>query len=168
MTWRCRRSQPRGHQVTIAGRQVDLAQFGIESLNDGVDPLLGNDVKRAQLAVDKLQAAVSDAQIIAPIDGQVQLAFILYEGTAVDAFKIVATVSDLSALEAGAGTINVSLDQVSLSMPATVSLISRPGVEIDGPRAATAVDQGMLGSDRTKTCVYALDTGCKRSQLCLG
>ena len=66
-----------GHQVTIAERQVDLAQIGLDGLNAGVDPLLVNDVQRAQLAVDKLKAAVSDAQIVAPIDGQVQLAFIL-------------------------------------------------------------------------------------------
>jgi len=146
-----------GHHVTIAGRQVDLAQIGLESLNEGVDPLLGNDVKRAQLAADNLQAAVSDAQIIAPIDGQVQLAFILYEGTAVDAFKYVATVSDLSALEASAETINVPLDQVSLSMPATVSLISRPGVEING-RVRQLPSTGMLGGDQNRELRIALDT----------
>jgi multidrug efflux pump subunit AcrA (membrane-fusion protein) len=146
-----------GHQATIAGHQVNLAQIGLESLNAGVDPLLGNDVKRAQLAVDKLRAAVTDAQIVAPIDGQVQLAFILYEGTAVDAFKYVATVSDLSALEASAETINASLDQVSLSMPATISLISRPGVEING-RVRQLPSTGMLGSDQNRDLRIALDT----------
>ena len=145
------------HQAKIAERQVDLAQISLDSLSGGVDPLLVNDVQRAQLAMDKLKAAVSDAQIVAPIDGQVQLAFILYEGTAVDAFKYVATVSDLTALEASAETISVPLDQVSLSMPATVSLISRPGVAISG-RVRQLPSTGMLGGDQNRDLRIALDT----------
>jgi multidrug efflux pump subunit AcrA (membrane-fusion protein) len=148
-----------GHQVSIAVRQMDLAQIGLESLKAGVDPLLDNDVKRAQLAVDKLQAAISDAQIVAPIDGQVQLAFILSEGAAVDAFKYVATVSDLTALEAHAETVNVALDQVSVGMPALVALIARPGVEINGRVRQMPATGTLAAGGQNNDLRIALDAG---------
>jgi HlyD family secretion protein len=147
------------HQVRISERQVDLAQIALESLNSGVDPLLVNDVKRAELAVERLQAAVSDAQITAPIDGQAQLAFILTEGAAVDAFKYVATVSDLSALEARADTSNVDLDQVNVNMPVTVSLLSRPGVELKGYVRRMPVTGVLAGGQPDKGLRIALDPG---------
>ncbi|MCX6028398.1 MAG: hypothetical protein NT169_03720 [Chloroflexi bacterium] len=121
-----------GHQITIAERQVDLAQLTLDSLSGGVDPLLVNDVSKAQLAVTKLEAAVSDAQIVAPFNGQVQVAFILSEGTAIDAFRPVATVSDLSVLEVRVDTLSVGSDDLSVDMPATVSFVGRPGVEMKG------------------------------------
>jgi len=120
------------HQVAIARRQVDLAQIALDSLKQGVDPLLENDVKRAQFAVDKLLAAVADNQIVAPFDGQAEIAFILSPGAAVDAYKYVATVADPSGLEVSSDTGNTNLDQIREGMPAIVSLLSAPGVDVPG------------------------------------
>lgn len=131
------------HRVTIAQREVDLAQIGLDSLRGGVDPLLVNDVQQAQAAVARLKAAVTAAQLVAPIDGVVQLAFIVSEGAAVDAFQYVASVADLTALEGWGESASVNLDQVSVDMPATVALISRPGVEING-RVRQLPATGML------------------------
>ena len=157
MTWRCRRSRRTATRSPSSGARWTWRRSGLKASNAGVDPLLGNDVKRAQLAVDKLQAAVSDAQIVAPMDGEVQLAFILSEGAAVDAFKYIATVSDLTALEAHAETANVDLDQVSVDMPVVVALIARPGVEVNG-RVRQLPATGMLtGSDQNRDLRIALD-----------
>jgi multidrug efflux pump subunit AcrA (membrane-fusion protein) len=140
------------HQVAIARRQVDLAQIALDSLKQGVDPLLENDVERAQFAVDKLVAAVADNQIIAPFDGQTEIAFILSPGAAVDAYKYVATVSDPSALEVSSDAGNTNLDQVKEGMPAIISLLSAPGVDVPGhirqmppvgAMAATTPDKSM-------------------------
>ncbi|HUW10705.1 MAG TPA: HlyD family efflux transporter periplasmic adaptor subunit [Anaerolineae bacterium] len=120
------------HQIVIAERQVDLAQIALDECSGGVDPLLVHGVKGAQLAVDKLQSAIGDAQIVAPFDGRVQVAFMLTEGAAVDAFFYVATVSDPTELEVSVETVNVSLNELSQGMPATVSLLNRPGVELQG------------------------------------
>jgi hypothetical protein len=109
--------------------------------------------------VDKLKSAVTDAQIVAPIDGQVQLAFILYEGTAVDAFKYVATVSDLTALEAHAETVNAALDQVSVGMPAVVALIARPGVEINGRVRQMPATGTLAAGGQNNDLRIALDAG---------
>jgi multidrug efflux pump subunit AcrA (membrane-fusion protein) len=120
------------HQVAIARRQVDLAQIALVSLKQGVDPLLENDVKRAQFAVDKLLAAVADNQIVAPFDGQAEIAFTLSPGAAVDAYKYVATVADPSGLEVSSDAGNTNLDQIKEGMPAIVSLLSAPGVDVLG------------------------------------
>jgi multidrug efflux pump subunit AcrA (membrane-fusion protein) len=146
------------HQVTIAGLQVNLAQVALDSLNKGVDPLLANDIRRAQFAVDKLQAAVADAQIVAPFDGQVQLAFILTEGAAIDAFQYVVTLSDLTELEVRVDTINIQPGQLSEGMPATVSLVGRPGVELKGHIKRLPASGVLAGADQDKSLHIALES----------
>ena len=146
-----------GHQVTIAERQVDLAQITQDSLSGGVDPLLANDVQRAQFAVDKLKAAVADAQIVAPFDGEILLSPLLSSGTAIDAYRFVATVSDLAELEVRVDTLTIAPDQLSEGMPAIVSLVSRPGVELQG-RISRLPSAGILvGADQDKSLHIALE-----------
>ena len=147
-----------GHQVTIAERQIDLAQITLDGLGGGVDPLLANDVQRAQFAVDKLKAAVADAQLVAPFDGEVQVGLLLSPGTAVDAYRFVATVSDLTELEVRVDTLNIAPGQLSEGMPATVSLVGRPGVELTG-RIRRLPPSGVLTStDRDDALHIALDS----------
>ncbi len=119
------------YEVAIQERQVELAQIALDELSKGVDPLLKNDVERASLNVQKLEAAIADAQIIAPFDGQV-LSITLSEGRPVDAFKPVATVADPRALEVSADLVSTQLQDLAEGMPVTVVLVSRPGQEIKG------------------------------------
>ena len=119
------------YEVAIQERQVQLARIALEELQKGVDPLLKNDVQRAELDVQKLQSAIADAQIVAPFNGQV-LSISLTEGRAVDAFKPVATVADPSSLEVSADLVSTQLQDLAEGMPVTVVLVSRPGQEIKG------------------------------------
>jgi multidrug efflux pump subunit AcrA (membrane-fusion protein) len=146
-----------GHQVTIAERQVDLAQITLDGLAGGVDPLLANDVQRAQFAVDKLKAAVADAQLVAPFDGMVNLTLLLNPGNAVDAYRFVATVSDLSELEVRIDTFDIAPGQLSEGMPVTVSLVGRPGLELTG-RIRRLPASGLASVDRDKALHIALDS----------
>ena len=67
--------------------------------------------------------------------------------------EYVATVSDLSALEVQRrDNQRLPGPGLSLSMPATVSLVSRPGVEIKA-HMRQLPSTGMLGSDQDKACV---------------
>jgi multidrug efflux pump subunit AcrA (membrane-fusion protein) len=116
------------HQVAIAERQVELAQITLDGLNRGMDALLANDVKRAELAVQKLEIAITDAQIISPFDGKVT-SINLTEGRAADAFKAVITVADASVLEVRSDPTGVSLDQLAEGMAATIFLVGRPGTQ---------------------------------------
>ncbi len=122
-----------GHQYDIAiqGKQVQLAQIALDELNKGVDPLLKNDVQRAELNMQKLESAIADAQIVAPFDGQV-LSISLTEGRAVDAFKPVATVADPAALEVTADLVSTQLQDLAEGQDVGVVLVSRPGQEFKG------------------------------------
>ena len=79
-------------RVTIAGRQVELAQIGSRKPECRGQTHCWERRQAGATGRGQAQSAVSDAQIIAPIDGQVHCVYPL-EGTAVDAFKYVATVS---------------------------------------------------------------------------
>lgn len=137
------------YEVAIQERQVQLAQLVLEELNRGVDPLLKNDVQRAQLAVQKLEAAIADAQIIAPFDGQV-LSISLSEGRPVEAFRPVVTVADPTQLEVSADLVSTQLQELAEGMPATVVLVSRPGKEIKGTIRRLPYPYGTGGSSQVE------------------
>ncbi len=118
-------------QVAIAERQVELAQITLAGLNRGMDALLANDVQRAELAVQKLEASIGESQIVAPFDGEVT-ANSLTEGRPVEAFKAVVTVSDPSQVEVRADPTGVTLDDLAVDMPTTIFLVGRPGIQIPG------------------------------------
>ncbi len=119
------------NEVAIQERQVALEQLALDELNAGVDPLLKNDVQQASLNVKKLEAAIADAQIIAPFDGKV-LSIALSEGREATAYRSVVTVADPSTLEVSADLVSTDLKNLAEGMPATVVLVSRPGQEIKG------------------------------------
>jgi RND family efflux transporter MFP subunit len=119
------------NEVAIQERQVALAQLALDDLKNGVDPLLLNDVQAAALNVKKLEAAIADAQLIAPFDGQV-LSLVLSEGREVAAYKPVVTIADTSTLEVSADLVSTDLKDLVEGMPTTVVLVSAPGKEIKG------------------------------------
>lgn len=122
-----------GHQVqlSIQEKQVELAQLALDALNRGVDPLMQNDVDRAQLETQKLQVAVSETQVIAPFDGQVT-SLLLSAGRAADAFKPVITVADPISLEISADLISTQMQLLQEGMPVSVTLTGRPGETLKG------------------------------------
>ena len=90
-----------------------------------------NDVQRASLDVQKLQANISDAQLTAPFDGQV-LSFGVTAGGAATAYKKVALVADLSELEVSADLTSSSLKDLAEGMPVTIVASNRPGEQLEG------------------------------------
>ena len=126
-----RASPPNREDIAIQQKRVELAQLEVERLGAGVDPLLANDVKRAELQVQKLEAAIKDAQITAPFDGQL-MSISLVAGQAAEAYKPVAVIADVSSLEVSADLISSQLDGVAEGMPAELTLVSRPGVILNG------------------------------------
>lgn len=145
------------HQVTIAQRQVDLAQLTLDGLKVGVDSRLVNDVDKAKLAVSKLQAAIDDTRIVAPFDGRVRVEFILAPGSPVNAFAYVATVSDLTSLEVRVDTVNLTQTPLSVGMPVTVALVQRPGVEVMGTVRAVPTSRMTTASEEDKALHIALE-----------
>ena len=154
-----------GHRVAVAERQVDLAQLAADGLGGGADPLLANDVERAQFAVDKLQAALRDAQIVAPFDGEVQVAFALSPGSAADAFRYLASVSDVTELEIEGDVANVPLDQVTAGMAATVSPVAQPGVDLPAHIRQVPPSGVLAGANQEKTLKVTLDEPARMARL---
>ena len=117
--------------ISVQNKQVELAEIALEQLNDGVDPLLVNDVKRAQLLVEKLQSAIADGTISAPFDGQL-LSVSLTAGRPVNAFDTVVSIADITDLEVKADLISDQMNDLEEGMAVEVSLVGRPGEILTG------------------------------------
>jgi multidrug efflux pump subunit AcrA (membrane-fusion protein) len=142
-----------GHQVNVAAEQVQLAQIALDALSRGADPLLENDVKQAELSVQKLEAAVQNAQLIAPFDGQV-LSSSLVEGKQVTAYNPLVTVADPSSLEVVIDPTGVNITDLAVKMPTSIVFVGRPGAEILGeirrlPDAAYSTKVAAQDQDKT-------------------
>jgi multidrug efflux pump subunit AcrA (membrane-fusion protein) len=114
------------YRVQLQEQQVQLAQLALDSLQQGVDPMLQSDVDRADLEVKRVQAEIADAQIIAPFDGQV-MSIVLTPGRAAEAFKAVATVAVPGEREISAELKTEEMQEVTEGMGAQVAPVSSPG-----------------------------------------
>ena len=117
--------------ISVQGKQVELAEIALEQLNEGVDPLLVNDVARAHLQVEKLQSAIADATITAPFDGKL-LSVSLTAGRPLNAFDTVVSIADIHELEVKADLISDQMNELAEEMPVEVSLVGRPGEILTG------------------------------------
>lgn len=106
--------------------EVQRAQQELDWLKEGVDPVMVNEVNQAQLTLERLQAQVADAQIVAPMDGEV-LSLSLYAGRPIEAFKPGIVVADPSAIEISADLSSSQLQEMVEGQEAIVTLSAYPG-----------------------------------------
>ncbi|MFH1929879.1 MAG: HlyD family efflux transporter periplasmic adaptor subunit [Chloroflexota bacterium] len=105
--------------------RVQQAQQEMDWLEEGVDPVLVNEVSQARLSLERLQARVDEAQLVAPIDGQV-LSVSIYGGRPIDAFKEAIIVADTTAIEVSADVSSSNLVDLIEGQKATISLRAYP------------------------------------------
>jgi multidrug efflux pump subunit AcrA (membrane-fusion protein) len=117
--------------IAIQEKQVELVQIALDRLSSGVDPLLTNDVSRAQLSIERLENSISDATVVSPIDGRL-LNLSLTVGRPVDAFNPVVVVADVSELEIRSDLTTSQLQELVEGMPVSVMLMGRPGQTLTG------------------------------------
>lgn len=117
--------------IAIQERRTDIAQISVNRLSHGVDQLLENDVERAELQVTKLEKAITDAQIVAPFNGQLKSVSLL-AGQAVDPYKNVVVIADVESLEVSADLLSNQMDKLEEGMNTSVTLVSRPGLILNG------------------------------------
>ncbi|HYN89298.1 MAG TPA: efflux RND transporter periplasmic adaptor subunit [Ardenticatenaceae bacterium] len=122
---------PDTFEVAIKEQELALAEIELEVLERGLDPQWETDVERAEARAEALEAAVADAQLVAPFEGQL-LSMTAREGAVVEAFEPVSRVADPSELEVSAELISSQLQELAEGMAATITLVSRPGEEIQG------------------------------------
>ena len=111
------------YEIQILQLNVEQARRRLEEIQAGLD------IEQARLTVQRLEAQVADARIVAPFDGVV-LSLNLAEGRLVDAYRVVMSVADPTQLE-----VSVNLDQKQMAdlvegMAATAELTRRPGETI--------------------------------------
>jgi len=135
--------------------EVQRAQQQLDWLQEGVDPLLVNEVNQAQLALERLQAQVAEAQIIAPVAGEV-LSLAVYAGRPAEAFKPAIVVADPSALEVNAELLSSQMQELIQGQQAVVVLSDYPGQTWRGtvrqlpyPYGAGGSGEGLSGADKS-------------------
>jgi len=124
--------EPEGSlNLALQRKQVELAEIAVSRLEEGVDPLLINDVARAELALAVLRKAVEDAQLIAPFSGEL-LSVSLTVGRASEAFRPVAAIANINELEIKADLVSTQLSELQEGLTVNIVLPSRPGSPLTG------------------------------------
>lgn len=131
---------------------IDLqrAQQQLDWLGEGVDPVLVNEVNQAQLALERLQAQVADAQITAPLGGEV-LSISIFPGRAIEAFVPAIIVADTSAFEVSANLSSSQLRELVEGQEAAVVLNSFPSETWRGTVRRLPYPYGTGGGTQTLT-----------------
>ena len=160
--------------IAIQEREVQLAQLEVDRLAAGIDPLLRSDVTRAEFAVQKLEAEIDEARIIAPFDGQL-LSMSLSPGQGIEAYVPAATLADVTHLEVSADLVSNQMQELVEGMASEIFLVSRPGVILTGTLRQLPYPYGSGGrgttvedmdkSTRVTIAASALDAGFELGDL---
>jgi multidrug efflux pump subunit AcrA (membrane-fusion protein) len=116
------------YEIDLVLLELDVEKIRqeIEWLQRGVDPSLAQRVESAQLRVDRLNAEIEMAQLIAPFDGELT-SFNVIPGKAVEARKAVAVIADPNTVDITADLTTNQMSVMEEGMPADVTFSSRPG-----------------------------------------
>ncbi len=60
------------NSVQVRRLQVELAQLALDNLDETIDPAYDLNVKRAELAVERVKQSILEGQIVAPFDGEIR------------------------------------------------------------------------------------------------
>ena len=156
------------YNLQIQEQEVELARLRLGELEAGVD------LERAQLTVERLEAQLADAQIVAPFDGLV-LSRRLTEGRMVDAYNPVMSVAEPTGLEVSADLTDRQLRDLAEGMPVTIAPVSRPSEEIKGnirrlpyPYGSGGKSTETGGEDEDQSTRVTLEVTAAEAELELG
>lgn len=160
--------------VAMQAERVRMAEIALERLESGVDPLLVNDVRRAQLEVDRLKAEIDESTITAPFDGQL-LSMSALAGQAVEGYRPVASIAEIDELEISANLMSAQMEGLEEGMEVTISPVRRPGVVLSGTVRQLPYPYGSGGNpsltdveDRDDATHISLDQTMEEAGLELG
>ena len=156
------RLETKGPDIDLE-QEVILAQLEVEILERGIDPIYNNNVQRARLEVEKLQAAIEEAQLVAPFEGEVT-SISLTPGRDATKYKPVAIVADLAELEISANPLDSQLRDLEEELGAVISLANQPGQTYDGvirrlpyPYGGGGRSDGVEGADTDTSTRISLE-----------
>jgi len=119
------------YEIRILEQAVLLAESNIRKAALSLDPVLQQDVAKAQLAVERLNGQISTARLTAPVDGEVTM-IALQVGKPVQAYSTAMTVAAPGALDVTVSLPDQTLKQLSIGQPVSVSFVNYPGRDFPG------------------------------------
>ncbi|MBI2938922.1 MAG: biotin/lipoyl-binding protein [Chloroflexi bacterium] len=118
------------YELQILEQGVRLAELNWGKAGS-VDPALTQEVQKAQLAVERLEALAANARLVAPYDGEVVMMGVR-PGQGATAYRPAISVAAPGAVEVSADVKTESLPKLGLGQTAAISLADRPGREYRG------------------------------------
>jgi len=132
---------PRENVSQVRSIQLQLSQLSLAQIGETIDPVLELNVKRAELAVERVKQSILEGQIEAPFDGEVRFIGLPEDGEqlAVQAFGVVARLVDTSQFKIELNLPRTQLEALTEGMSVEVSAASLgentlPGVITALPR----------------------------------
>lgn len=148
------------YDLRMSAKQVALAAAALEAAKQGVDPLLTNDVKRAQLSLQTLKAQVSDSQIVAPFDGRV-MSLRISPGSPVEGYVAVVVVADPSSLEVTGEPNSTIMTDLKEGMLTDITLVNVPDKPMKGKIRQLPYPYGSGGATKNDTTNQEKDTSTR-------
>jgi multidrug efflux pump subunit AcrA (membrane-fusion protein) len=133
------------YDVSIQEQAVLLAESNLRKAQLSVDPVLSQDVDKAKLAVDRLQAQIDNSRLTSSVDGQVTMIAILV-GQTTQAYKQAMTVAMPGPLDVSASLQKDNLEKLSIGLKATLTFPTYPGREFMGTIRRLPYPYGGSGS----------------------
>ncbi len=121
-------------QLELAKLDLQQTELNINKYAKDYDIIMARQqyqVELAQLSLDEIKARVEATQIVAPFDGTI-LSIFLSESTAVEAYKEVVTLANLSELEISSDVADTDLAELVEGMPVQAWPVSSPGKVTEG------------------------------------
>lgn len=120
-----------GLDIDILAKDVDRARLARDRVRTSIDPNLERSVEVNRLTLERLEAQLARAQILAPFDGEVSSQN-MGIGKAVRAFDPVVIISKPGGLEAAAELSQARLVEIAVGQPVSVTLNNLPGQVFNG------------------------------------
>jgi RND family efflux transporter MFP subunit len=117
--------------LNIMAKEVERARLALSRVQSSVDPNLERTVEVNRLTLERLEAQLDRAQIIAPFDGRISSQN-LSVGKTVRAFDPVVIVAKPGGLEAAAELSQSRLVEIAAGQPVSVTLNNLPGEVFTG------------------------------------
>lgn len=114
--------------------QAELAQLNLDNIDETIDPTYELNVKRAELAVERVKQTILEGQIEVPYDGEIRFINLPENGEqlAVQGYAGVARLVDTSQIKIELNLPRTQLETLSEGMPVAVSAASLGSRSLDG------------------------------------
>lgn len=141
----------------VAQRQVQQAEIALERIGEEISPILALNLQRAELTLAHAQRALEEAQILAPIDGEIRFIKLRDDGRAVSvsAYEPVAQLVDPNSLLIELNLTRAQLEPLreglpveilmpggtESALPGTISVLPRPFGGGSGPLTKVSIGE---------------------------